>query len=346
MSVQAPEVGRSSIRVALASTVFVGLLYLVIAVGVYAMVTQNLTAQVDAQLAGALQRESGQPLQPGGELPGPGGPPDRPFDAQFLRWIVFSNGTIASFPTDATLPASLTSLDGSATTTIEDQPVRLLGTAIGSSHVIVGQTIWSITDAQGNIVQAEVIIAPILLAFVFLGAVTIGRRVAAPIERARIRQLEFTADASHELRTPLAVIEAQTSLALAQPRDGAWYRRAFERVDAESRRMRRLVEDLLWLARFDATGGHAQADLVDVGVLATQAVDRFAGVAETRHLALHLTVAGGGQVVKGPPEWLDRLRAQGCTLAVALPLAAGVLAQAAAEALNLAAARLRRTRRP
>jgi signal transduction histidine kinase len=30
------------------------------------------------------------------------------------------------------------------------------------------------------------------------------------LERARRRQLDFTADASHELRTPLTVIEAET----------------------------------------------------------------------------------------------------------------------------------------
>jgi signal transduction histidine kinase len=54
---------------------------------------------------------------------------------------------------------------------------------------------------------------------VFFGTLFVGRRVGAPIEIARQRQLEFTADASHELRTPLAVIEAQTRLALSEARD-------------------------------------------------------------------------------------------------------------------------------
>lgn len=317
MSIQAPEVSRSSIRVAFGSTVVVGLLYLVIAVGVYAIVTQSLMSQVDRQLAGVLGPLSGQAPPPRGDEPGSlGGPQGRPSE-QLLGWVVYSDGTVASLAprtsaaSSADLPASLRTVEGSMTTSItlagSSQPVRLLGVTAGSGRIIVGEIIWSVTDAQNNIFQAELIIAPILLALVFLGAVAIGRRVAAPIEQARLRQLEFTADASHELRTPLAVIEAQTSLALAQPRDEAWYRRGFERVDAESRRMRRLVEDLLWLARFDATGSHPSADLVDVGVLAAQAVDRFAGVAETRHLALRLRVASGGQVVKAPPDWLDRL---------------------------------------
>ena len=44
-----------------------------------------------------------------------------------------------------------------------------------------------------------------------------------PVEQARRRQLEFTADASHELRTPLSVIEAETGLALSAPREADQY---------------------------------------------------------------------------------------------------------------------------
>ena len=131
--------------------------------------------------------------------------------------------------------------------------------------------------------------------------------MAAPIERARQRQLAFTADASHELRTPLAVILAHTSLALAQDRAGPWYRTAFERVDGESKRMRGLLDDLLWLARFDAAQAPPSVEPVDLGVLAAQTVDRFAAVAETRGLRLHVAAGGNGLVVGAPPEWLDHL---------------------------------------
>ena len=120
-------------------------------------------------------------------------------------------------------------------------------------------------------------------------------------------QLEFTADASHELRTPLSVIEANTSLALAQARDEEWYRTAFERVDNESKRMRRLLDDMLWLARFDATQGPPNAEPVDVGVLATATADRFGAVAEARNLTLVVQAAPVDSVINAPPEWLDRL---------------------------------------
>ena len=138
-------------------------------------------------------------------------------------------------------------------------------------------------------------------------ALAVGRRVGAPFELARQRQLEFTADASHELRTPLSVIEAQTSLALNQERDPAWYRDAFQRVGNESRRMRNLVDDLLWLARADTTEVRVESEPVDLGVLARQTVDRFNTVAEARNVRLSLTIAGGDHTIMGSATWLDRL---------------------------------------
>jgi signal transduction histidine kinase len=147
----------------------------------------------------------------------------------------------------------------------------------------------------------------VLLLVVFLGALAIGRRVAAPIEQARRRQMDFTANASHELRTPLAVIQAQTSLALSQPRDQDWYQRAFTRVNQESQRMRHLVDDLLWLARFEAMPRAGRTEPVDVGVMAQQAVERFAAVAEAREQRLSVRLSGDSHVIAASPEWLDHL---------------------------------------
>jgi two-component system OmpR family sensor kinase len=133
--------------------------------------------------------------------------------------------------------------------------------------------------------------------------------VALPVERARQRQLEFTADASHELRTPLSVIEAHSSLALAREREPSWDGAAFGRIDTELKRTRRLVDDMLWLARFDSTGGMPQAEPVDVAVLAAQTADRFAAVAETRgqQLEVRAVSPGADAIVTAAPEWLDRL---------------------------------------
>jgi heavy metal sensor kinase len=62
----------------------------------------------------------------------------------------------------------------------------------------------------------------------------------------------FVADASHELRTPIAVIRGEAEVALSQERTAAVYRETLAVILDESRRISRLVDDLLNLARADA----------------------------------------------------------------------------------------------
>ena len=64
----------------------------------------------------------------------------------------------------------------------------------------------------------------------------------------------FVADASHELRTPISVIRGEADVALSSERSSADYRESLAIILDESRRLSRLVDDLLNLARADA--GH------------------------------------------------------------------------------------------
>lgn len=83
----------------------------------------------------------------------------------------------------------------------------------------------------------------------------IGRLTSsiAEKERSEARLRAFVADASHELRTPLTTVLGYAQLF----RKGALTRKpeqadAWARTEAEAGRMKRLVEDMLELARFDA----------------------------------------------------------------------------------------------
>ena len=73
------------------------------------------------------------------------------------------------------------------------------------------------------------------------------------MEHAYEQQQRFTADASHELRTPLAIIKANASLALAGQRTPEQYREKLQSVDGAADRMSRIIQDLLLLARSDAS---------------------------------------------------------------------------------------------
>jgi two-component system, OmpR family, sensor histidine kinase CiaH len=300
------RVRAAATRVALVTTGIVAIVYLVIAGIVSLIVARNLTSDIDARLTSSLSRIANNPKR----LPTTFRPPpsDSPrFGAPLLVWSVLPTGTVIANDTSAVLPVAERNVSGPTTVSVGGTDVRIAGTQVGDNHVVVGQSMDSVAQARQTLILAEVLVGPVLLSIVFMGALTIGRRVAAPIELAHQRQMEFTADASHELRTPLSVIEAQTTLALQQEREPAWYRRAFERVDVESKRIRRLVDDLLWLARFDSTDKAPHAEHVDLGVLAYQAADRFGAVAEARQLSLTVQLRGGSHVVTAPPEWLDRL---------------------------------------
>ena len=138
------------------------------------------------------------------------------------------------------------------------------------------------------------------------GSYLVGQRVADPIEQMRQRQLAFTADASHELRTPLAVIRAETSLA----RGGttAEVKEALSKVETEADRMRRIVDDLLWLARFQVEPQRRDRTPVDIATLATIAVDRFKAVAARRSITLDEDVPNEQTVhIVAPPDWIDHV---------------------------------------
>ncbi|WP_406405335.1 sensor histidine kinase [Streptomyces sp. NBC_01643] len=87
------------------------------------------------------------------------------------------------------------------------------------------------------------------------------------------RLRHFAADASHELRTPVANIRGHAELALRHHGPvPAEVRHALERIDAEARRMTRLVDDLLLLARLDA-GRPLEHEPVDLTLLILNATE-------------------------------------------------------------------------
>jgi heavy metal sensor kinase len=67
------------------------------------------------------------------------------------------------------------------------------------------------------------------------------------------RQKRFVADASHELRTPVAILCGETEVVLAKDdRTQTEYRETLRILADESKRLKRIVEDLFTLARADA----------------------------------------------------------------------------------------------
>jgi len=99
---------------------------------------------------------------------------------------------------------------------------------------------------------------------------TVGALQSAAESKARSEAAmrEFLADVAHELRTPLTTVRAYSEiLAVERPADPEVRERAMNRIADESKRMTKLIDDLLLLARVSSSPSVAR-EPVDVGRVA------------------------------------------------------------------------------
>jgi len=122
------------------------------------------------------------------------------------------------------------------------------------------------------------------------------------LEGAFGEQRQFVADASHELRTPLAIIRGHIELleradTLPEP-----YAEPLAVLREETRRMHRMVDDLLVLARLDDRSRARAFQPLDVDVLLSEVASRARGLGATR-----LTCSAPADVwVSGDPDLLEQ----------------------------------------
>ena len=120
------------------------------------------------------------------------------------------------------------------------------------------------------------------------------------------RERQFTADASHEMRTPLTVIKTNIGVTLNRPRSAEQYQTALMQVEEEVDRLTRLTNDLLLLARADASQPIASAREIDLAPIARGVADELRPLAEAKHLALNFT-APESTKLHGNSDQLHRL---------------------------------------
>lgn len=295
------RVNGHALRVALITTAVVAGLILVVFVAVDVIVAGTLRASATGRLTAELAHLAQQPSAANLDEPD--------LDDPVLVWHVDAAGqVVASTAGSPALPANQYSATTPTETRIAGADVLVAGVAVPAGRLIGAVSLGNESKALTALAITESLVGPVLLVLVFAGAFIVGRQTAGPIEQARRRQLEFTADASHELRTPLSVIEAETSLALADLDKEGSDSTTLRRVADETHRMRTIVEDLLWLARFDALPPDPVSAPVDLVTAAGVGAKRFLPVAE--HSRLHLEYPDDEQtvaLVDAPAEWIDRL---------------------------------------
>jgi two-component system sensor histidine kinase MtrB len=131
-------------------------------------------------------------------------------------------------------------------------------------------------------------------------AAALEAKIAA-LSAAQARERRFTADVAHELRTPLTALLGEASL-LADHLDRMppEARRPAELLIADVARLRKLVEDLMEISRFDAGAESVHAEEVDVAALVRAAV-------RARGWDDRVRLEGDGLRVTSDPRRLERI---------------------------------------
>ena len=126
------------------------------------------------------------------------------------------------------------------------------------------------------------------LLLVAAGGWLLVRKSTAPVEATIEHMRRFMADAAHELRTPLTVLRSRAEVTLQQPREPAAYVSALSGIESEARRLGRIVEDLLTLARADTGERPVERRRIYLDDLALDAIQAAQAVAETHGITLEI----------------------------------------------------------
>lgn len=132
--------------------------------------------------------------------------------------------------------------------------------------------------------------------------------MARQVQAAQQAQRDFVANVSHELKTPLTSIQgfAQAMLDGAAASPDALDKSARIIFD-EADRMRRMVEELLDLARLDAGAGAMTRGPVDLRLVLATVVDRFGPRAAERQVNLQADLPGNLPAMVGDADRLAQV---------------------------------------
>jgi signal transduction histidine kinase len=128
-----------------------------------------------------------------------------------------------------------------------------------------------------------------------------------PVRRLEAVRRDFVANVSHELRTPLTIIGgfAETLVDDDVPPDGR--RRFAETILANTRRMQRIVDDLLDLSRIESGGWVPNPVTVDVRAIVGEAIGPAKAVAEAKGVAFVLAIDPAATAVHADPTALRQV---------------------------------------
>lgn len=120
-----------------------------------------------------------------------------------------------------------------------------------SGQVVVFLDITDDLSNLNNLLIIFFIVSLVMFIVIYIISVYFANRSIKGIEESWHKQKQFVEDASHEFKTPIAVIEANTDALLLESKNknNKW----IDYIKIETKRMNKLVTDLLYLAKSENT---------------------------------------------------------------------------------------------
>jgi len=125
------------------------------------------------------------------------------------------------------------------------------------------------------------------------------------LEHAIGEMRQFSTALAHELRTPLAALRGDIEMAMLRSDDNTLQQRAASQLE-EIDRLKRLIDQILVLARAEAGEIPLTVSAVNLGTLAASLVDQIEPVAHAKGITMRCERADV-VVVQGDADWLKRL---------------------------------------
>lgn len=125
-------------------------------------------------------------------------------------------------------------------------------------------------------------IAVLIIILVTVIFTIFSKRAVRPFEENSKRQKQFITDASHELKTPLAIISANAEVLQYKNGSNDWT----QNIITQTKRMSKLISDLLTLSKMDEIGNDFPMESVDLSTLVEETVEPFHEVTKQKNVTL------------------------------------------------------------
>jgi heavy metal sensor kinase len=113
------------------------------------------------------------------------------------------------------------------------------------------------------------------------------------IQQVLVSQRQFIQDVSHELRTPLTIMRGELEVALKRQRTTDEYHAILLSILDESKKVGKLLEDLLTLARYDSSSASLAREQTDISLAVEEIIEDMQTLAFQKGITIELVCQDG-----------------------------------------------------